>query len=149
MFNVQTSRDGARWNPAIASVTVWLNRIAHNVTAGFLRLKKGKELRGVDLSTFDDDGQEAWFESQLPDRKTPQSREIVAALDDQERAQALLARLPVQHRTILEMVFRDEKTYKEVAHALGISQPTVFRRIRAVKNLLRSVTGNQQFQTAA
>lgn len=67
----------------------------------------------------------------------PSPSEIVAARQEQRLILTALRRIPLEHQTLLEMVFWEDFTAAEAAAALGIPLGTAKSRIRRAHQLLR------------
>ncbi|NBN63460.1 sigma-70 family RNA polymerase sigma factor [Microvirga tunisiensis] len=53
------------------------------------------------------------------------------------RVMRLIDRLPAEHRRIFEMRFCDEASYRDIAVALGISEPLARKRVQNLRQMLR------------
>lgn len=67
----------------------------------------------------------------------PSPSEIVAARQEQRLILAALRRIPIEHQTLLELVFWEDFTAADAAAALGIPLGTAKSRIRRAHQLLR------------
>lgn len=67
----------------------------------------------------------------------PSPSEVIAARQEQRLILAALRRIPVEHQTLLELVFWEDFTAAEAAAVLGLPLGTAKSRIRRAHQLLR------------
>jgi RNA polymerase sigma factor (sigma-70 family) len=109
--------------------SAWLWRIARNELAGFYRA------RAVEMAAMQRVGVE---------RETITEGELLSierfALDDliRDRLTDALERLPAEHREVIRLRFVEERSYKEIADTLGVSNELVRTRTSRALRTLRS-----------
>lgn len=76
----------------------------------------------------------------LEDADVERIDELAGLREQRGRVAALLERLPVDARTALRMRVVEERSYREMADALGVSEPTVRARVsRGLRSLAASL----------
>lgn len=112
----------------------WLYRIAHNAAIDLLKKK-----RPTAFSDLKRDEEDAAFEDGIEDET-----ETIEKLMDREvdvvRVRAVLARLPIKQRTVIDLRYVEELTFAEIGETLDEPLDTVKSRHRrallALKDLL-------------
>jgi len=120
-----------------ALITTYLYRIAVNVAQDEWRRRRRDRDSHISLS----DETSGW-EDRLPhpDRNAEQQleeREFQQCIEDQ------LQRLSHIERTILVLYHQEERSYEQIAYALGIPERTVASRLAAAKARLRVLLGGR------
>jgi RNA polymerase sigma factor (sigma-70 family) len=100
----------------------WLGQIARNAALGQLRRRRGHDALDEDLSLVD--------ESPTPD-------EAAASEEEAALVRESLSKLPEVHRLPLILYYREGKSVKAVADALGISEDAVKQRLARGREMLR------------
>jgi RNA polymerase sigma-70 factor (ECF subfamily) len=114
------------------SLKTWLYRIAYNCGIDILRRRDRRKEQS--LSQGEED---AGAEMDLPDLRQRGPDEIVGAQDGAEWVQAVLQKLPDEHRATLLLRFADGLSCREIAAATGVSVGTVLSRLFYGKRKLR------------
>jgi RNA polymerase sigma-70 factor (ECF subfamily) len=113
-------------------VSTWLFRIAHHRAVDWLRKRRPALLEG-DKQLLSD-----------PDLE-PEAETLEAWRVDQ--VQAALAQLSADHRAILELVFFQELSYREVARVIDCPVGTVKSRVSYAKRQLNGVLKRMGFES--
>ncbi|MDP9017472.1 MAG: sigma-70 family RNA polymerase sigma factor [Candidatus Eremiobacteraeota bacterium] len=100
----------------------WIGRVARNRALDELR----RGARTTDLSTFALGSEDAPLD------------DTVIAIVDAERVRGVVAALPVEQRTTIELAFFDGLTHHEIASTTGTPLGTVKTRIRAGLHAIRN-----------
>lgn len=79
----------------------------------------------------------------------PSPSEVIKARQDERLMLAALRRIPVEHQTLLELVFWEDFTAAEAAEVLGMPLGTAKSRIRRARQLLREQLEAQADSPAA
>ena len=106
------------------SIRTWIMRIAVNTCKDYLRsswFKRRKQTCALE---------------EIPPALTPISQDSREFFLD-------VLRLPEKYKSAILLYYYQELTTEEVAKALGISRPTLNRRLQKAYSLLRSVTGEE------
>ena len=116
------SYDGLR------TFSTWMYRIALNVAISFLRNNQKREQHSIPL------------DEQLHD--TVSDRGDAAEADEQIRVlHRFIAQLDALNRALL-LLYLDEKSHREIADILGISETNVATKIGRLKQRIRNDMGN-------
>ncbi len=103
----------------------WIYRIVHNKTISAYR-KRRKQLRDVSIDDEDTGLMHVLAEERGADRETEE-----ALTTDQIKK--ILESLPERDRTVLVLVYLEEKTYREISDILRVPENTVATWIRRAK----------------
>jgi RNA polymerase sigma-70 factor (ECF subfamily) len=127
----------AVWNGASrfrghAKVSTWLFRIAHHQAVDWLRRQRPNPVEEIE---------------RLPADDCPEDEAFGAWRADQ--LQAALAALSSDHRAVLELVFFQELSYREVAQVLGCPVGTVKSRISYARRFLDGVLKRMRIEADA
>ncbi|MGH2414783.1 MAG: RNA polymerase sigma factor SigF [Microcystaceae cyanobacterium] len=101
---------------------------------------QNREPLSLDISVGNGDEGQTSLGELVPD---PQCRSFQLTQEDRMRLQQALAQLEDRTRYILEFVFLQDLTQKEVAEQLGISVVTVSRRVKKGIELLKKSMGKE------
>jgi len=120
-------RKAASFDPAKASVSTWIFRIARNRRIDVFRRDRTAVLDGED-----------------PSLRPPEAQDPLAAADagqQQGLIAAALAQLPAEQQDLIRRAFYDELSHSEIAERTGIALGTVKSRLRLAFAKLRSALG--------
>lgn len=124
-----------------SSLATWLHRIAWN--AALLKIRRAARRRevGIDalLPTYDDTGHRVQRAPVIEDDPSEK-------LEQQElraRVRAGIARLPLRYRSVLVLRDLEDKTTKEAAEMLGISEGAVKVRLHRARKALATILGRR------
>ena len=115
-----------------ARFTTWLYRLTVNLCLHRLereRVRSTEPLAAEELPVATDE---------------PSPLDHALALDEAERAAALLARLPLEHRLVLHMREVEGFSYREIAAALALPVGTVMSRIARARAGLARLVGPEE-----
>lgn len=115
-----------------AKVSTWLYRIAHHRAVDWLRKRRPTLLEE---------------DAQLPADDQPEAEALGSWRVDQ--VQAALAQLSPDHLAVLELVFFQELSYREVARIIGCPVGTVKSRVSYAKRHLSGVLRRMGFDSDA
>jgi RNA polymerase sigma factor (sigma-70 family) len=118
----------ARWSARKGQVRVWLTGILRNQMASFLRVRKWKEILGIDRLQIDEEGRETRFEDTLAD-PSPSVEARLSLTEDLLQLQRAMRELPDEHRGMLTMKHAAGLSHKEIGACFGVSVPTISRRL--------------------
>jgi RNA polymerase sigma factor (sigma-70 family) len=105
------------FDPARGSMRSWLGTLAHRRAVDWIRREEANRRRVE---------REAMVVTAPPDVEEAASSLLVA-----ERVRAAVDRLPEDQRAAVLLAYFEGKTYREVAHLLGIPEGTAKSRLRA------------------
>ncbi len=125
-----TSLDKFRYR-GVGSFTAWLRQVAVNESLRFLRSKK----RALPLSYVPDP-------PDYTDDKPPDVDSVPASV-----LQGFIKSLPEGYRTVLTLYVFEEKSHKEIAGLLGISEGTSASQLHRARALLASMIKNYRKTT--
>ena len=111
----------------------WLCTIARNMLNSHYRQKKAIPLDSVDIGELSDQ------------TSTPSDHLIVQ--EEHVMLEQTLMQLPVEYREPLVMYYRQEKSTREVAAALGLNESTVRTRLHRARQMLREEIAARLEQT--
>lgn len=120
-------RKAASFDPARASVSTWIFRIARNRRIDVFRRDRTAAIDGEDPS--------------LHPPAAPDPSEGVSAGQQQRRIAAALDDLPAEQRDLVRRAFYDDLSHSEIAEATGLALGTVKSRLRLAFGKLRTVLG--------
>jgi RNA polymerase sigma factor (sigma-70 family) len=133
---VATRKSGkARWSESKGLVRVWLTGILKNQIVSFLRVRKGKEVLGVDRLQVDEEGRELRFEETIADRE-PAVEARLSLAEEILLLQQFIASLPDEHQGMLVLKYQANLSHGEIGKVFGVSVPTVSRRLHESRRRL-------------
>lgn len=121
-------RKAASFDPAKASVSTWIFRIARNRRIDVFRRDRTAVLDGEDPS--------------LRPPETPDPQEAADAGQRQGLIARALAQLPAEQQDLIRRAFYDELSHSEIAERTGLALGTVKSRLRLAFAKLRSALGD-------
>ncbi len=107
-----------------AKVTTWLLGIAHHKVLDLWRQQGRRQSTELDETMID--------ESPGADVEA-----LTRAVRDKERLAQCMARLSMEHREILHLVFFEELNYDEISQIIDIPEGTVKSRVHHAKKLIK------------
>ena len=118
----QVWRRPEAFDPGRGSMRAWLGTLAHRRAVDWVRREEANRRRIE---------REATIVTTPPDVEEAATSLVVA-----ERVRAAVDRLPADQRAAVLLAYFEGKTYREVAHLLGIPEGTAKSRLRAaLKNI--------------
>jgi RNA polymerase sigma-70 factor (ECF subfamily) len=118
----------SRFDPALASVGVWIFRIARNLRID--QQRRDKSSQGFQQDPSDEPEQ-------------PRATDVVLMGEEREaRLREALGSLSDEQAKIVQMSFFHEKPHAEIARELGVPLGTVKSRIRLAMTRLRVLLGD-------
>ena len=114
------------------SMASWIGRISTNTCLDVLRTQKRKSENVIGQLSTDE------VESLLTD-SVDKSRNAESSLVERDLAEKLLSRLPAEDRAILQMLYAEEMSVKEIAAVTGWSKSKIKIRAYRARNALRKV----------
>lgn len=112
--------------------STWMYRIALNVAISFYR--KGKKLQSIiPLTDVHINIEDDVFNSRVADEKSMLLQKQVAELEDLDKALILL--------------YFEEKSYKEIAEIIGITETNVGTKVGRIKEKLKQKLNNKKQET--
>lgn len=121
-------RKAASFDPAKASVSTWIFRIARNRRIDVFRRDRTAVLDGEDPG--------------LRPPETPDPQEAADAGQRQGLIARALAQLPAEQQDLIRRAFYDELSHSEIAERTGLALGTVKSRLRLAFAKLRSALGD-------
>jgi RNA polymerase sigma-70 factor, ECF subfamily len=110
-------RNAAHYRPEIASMRTWVVMVARRRAIDILRNRRSRAVElELDQALLPVAGTDVWTD--------------VARLLDQDSMATLLARLPAEQRTVIELAFMNGLSHVEIAHETGATLGTVKGRAR-------------------
>jgi RNA polymerase sigma-70 factor (ECF subfamily) len=114
----------------------WITRIAHNLIIDYFRQERNENTISNDEAEFDLFNNIKLCDGTIEDRIV--KRQVLA---DVKR---LIAHLPESQRTVLEMRYYRDLSFKEIAEITGVSINTALGRMRyAILNMRRMAADNK------
>jgi RNA polymerase sigma-70 factor (ECF subfamily) len=117
------------FDPAGASASGWIYRIAKNLYVDELRRDRRSAAATVAAPSLDDD--------------VPQPDAIVSARHMEKRVRAAIAALSAEQLRVITLSFFEEKPHAEIAKELSIPLGTVKSRVRLAMQKLRDLLDDQ------
>ena len=134
-FEVWRSASAWRGESSVAS---WIFGIAHFKALSARRgLSQGKRAAVVPVA-------DEWIE-RAPDGE--RSEDSLAARDEVRSLLRALQALPAGQRDVLKLAFLEDRSYQEVASALGISEANVKTRVNRARARLRALMARRRGDT--
>ena len=115
-----------------SKVSSWLYRIAYNLSMNWSERRSGRETQ------LDDELAETLAE---PPSLAEEIFEREAQL---ARITAILAEMPEKYRAVISLYYFEEKSYQEIAEALGLPMNTVKIHLLRAKERLREKLGAEE-----
>ncbi len=115
-----------------AKFSSWIFRIAHNKAVDMTRRK-----RLMTVSSWGDDGESVDILDSVPGESQQEPERQVNALQGNEQVMAMLARLPVSQRLIVELKIFQGLTFEEIAALQDISENTAKTRFYSALRKLK------------
>ena len=126
--------------------STWMMKIGINTSLMWLRKRKARSKITCDAVTFDG---ETVKEREFRDPK-PDSEQLCISDQAHEQLNLAIQRLPPYLRSAIELRYEKERSLKEIAEALGITQAAAkSRMVRARNRLRRSLEATESLTEAA
>ncbi|CAG5008544.1 ECF RNA polymerase sigma factor SigW [Dyadobacter sp. CECT 9275] len=129
-----------RYNPEASSLKTWIYRIAINQSLDFLKMKKARKRFGFITSLFRTDSNQPVVEAESSDHPG-------IALEDKEQLQnlfRLINALPANQKTVVILLKAEDRSQKEVAEIMGVSEKAVESLFQRAKHALnRKIKGGE------
>ncbi|MFA6252312.1 MAG: sigma-70 family RNA polymerase sigma factor [Candidatus Paceibacterota bacterium] len=117
----------------------WIFQIAKNTCIDYLRKKKS-----IPFSNFENEDGENVFVDNFADN-APLPDEIFRRKDLSDFLERVIGELPVNHKMVILMRYKDELTFKEISEILNESIDTIKSRYRRGIISLREKLGNYDY----
>lgn len=139
------SRPASRWQASKGDVGKWLSGILYKQIASHLRRKRGKERVTSDVTGRDNSGRTRCLEMQLV-AVQENAEEQFAARQARDQVEQAMGELPEESRQLLRLRYWFDQPYREIGRQMGVSVPTVSRRVHAAHETLRRKLGAARFE---
>ena len=117
-----------------SSFGAWFTRIAINAAFMLLRRKRARPEISADVQIDESEKPRQW---EIADRR-PSPEDLYIQLENQQRLQAAISKLPKVYRNVLEIRQRFDATMKEIAEESGITIANTKSRLRRARQALRN-----------
>jgi len=120
--------------------STWLYKIATNNCIDFFRKRK--------LKTYSMDQNIHYKDEEIRQEYAVSEKNAVESLIENEKVKIIrgaIKKLPEKYRIVIEMRHHEEKSYDEIAEALGLPLGTVKARIFRAREMLKGLLKNQLF----
>jgi RNA polymerase sigma-70 factor (ECF subfamily) len=127
---VRAWRHCGQFSAEKGSVRGWLMKVAHNIAVDKIRMRESRPA-------------EVTYSSASLALVQDHSESVLTAL----QVRAALARLSPEHRVVVELMYLNDRSAREVAGLLGIPEGTVFSRAYYALRMLRRELGQPRSGT--
>jgi RNA polymerase sigma-70 factor (ECF subfamily) len=136
------NRPASRWQASKGCVGKWLVGILNKQIISFLRAKRGKERVTTDVSARDAFGAPLYMELQLASLDGD-AEQIFSARQSRAEVAMAIESLSKESREVLRLKYWLDEPYREISRKMGMSVPTVSRRVQYAQETLREMLGDE------